>query len=31
VRFEEVSFGYPQDRPARRWAEVPLRQVLPGP
>jgi 3',5'-cyclic AMP phosphodiesterase CpdA len=31
VRFEEVSLGYAQDRRAHDWAEVPLRQVLPGP
>ncbi|WP_438003578.1 metallophosphoesterase [Sorangium sp. So ce321] len=31
VRFEEVSFGYPRQRPADRTADSCLREILPGP
>lgn len=31
VRFEEVSFGYPKQRPPRLRADDCLREILPGP
>lgn len=31
VRFEEVSFGYPKQRPLGRTADSCLREILPGP
>jgi hypothetical protein len=31
VRFEEVSFGYPRQRPSWRSADDCLREILPGP
>ena len=31
VRFEEVSFGYPQERTMRAAPGLRLREVLPGP
>jgi hypothetical protein len=31
VRFEEVSFGYPQQRPPGYTIESCLREILPGP
>lgn len=31
VRFEEVSLGYPRERPAGRSADDYLREILPGP